>query len=451
MEYPVWHFSGINTGLFIAIVAVLHVFVAQFAVGGGLYLVWMERKAHREKSPELLRWIEGHTRFFLLLTMVFGGLSGVGIWLTISMVNPGATVMLIHNFVFIWAAEWVFFLLEVVSLLIYQYSFPMVLDGRMDPRTHMRIGVVYAVSGYMSLVLINGVVAFMLTPGEGLQSGNLWDGFFNPTYFPSLVLRTGICLVLAGMFALFTANRIASPTIRRMAVRQSGLWVAMPFLLLLAGSAWHFMALPPDRLAAIMRRTADIHPFFVAYGWILPAVFLSGILAFVLAERLRRPLSVVILCVGLILVGSYEWVRETGRRPWTAEGYMYSNGMTLSQETQANEEGIASVSGWLWTLAAHESGKRPLAQAPAEGLSAGALIFSLQCATCHGRGGPRIDIIPRIERLTRAGLDAQLRGSGKRLDYMPPFAGSDDDRNTLVDFLDSLRRQSKNTPSPEAP
>lgn len=48
MELPVWHFVGIGSGLIIGIVSVLHVFVAQFAVGGGIYLVWMERKAYRD-------------------------------------------------------------------------------------------------------------------------------------------------------------------------------------------------------------------------------------------------------------------------------------------------------------------------------------------------------------------------------------------------------------------
>lgn len=158
MELPVWHFVGIGSGLIIGIVSVLHVFVAQFAVGGGIYLVWMERRAYRDGAPEILQWLERHTHFFLLLTMVFGGLSGVGIWFTMSVVNPGATSMLIHNFVFFWAAEWGLFLLEVVSLLAYYYTYPWSRSGRMSPETHMRIGIVYACAGFLSLVLINGII-----------------------------------------------------------------------------------------------------------------------------------------------------------------------------------------------------------------------------------------------------------------------------------------------------
>ena len=91
--------------------------------------------------------------------------------------------MLIHNFVFFWAAEWGLFLLEVVSLLAYYYTYPWSRSGRMSPETHMRIGIVYACAGFLSLVLINGIITFMLTPGQGLATGNVWLGFFNPTYW----------------------------------------------------------------------------------------------------------------------------------------------------------------------------------------------------------------------------------------------------------------------------
>ena len=112
----------------------------------------------------------------------------------------------------------------------------------MSPETHMRIGIVYACAGFLSLVLINGIITFMLTPGQGLATGNVWLGFFNPTYWPSVVVRLGICLILAGMFALFTAPRIASAEARHVAVRVSGLWIILPFFLLLGGSVWYFMA-----------------------------------------------------------------------------------------------------------------------------------------------------------------------------------------------------------------
>lgn len=455
MEYPVWHFTGISSGLLIAVVSVLHVFIAQFAVGGGIHLVWTEYRARRQHMPELLLWLERHTRFFLLVTMVFGALSGVGIWFSISAVNPGATSFLIHNFVFFWAAEWLFFLLEVVSLLAYCSTCRLTREGSMPPETHRRIGLIYAAAGVISLVLINGIITFMLTPGQGPSSGDVWDAFFNPTFLPSLVFRLALSLMLAGMFALFTASRIRDEAVRRLAIRSGAQWIIFPFFLLLAGSAWYFAALPPDRQDAILRCTSDIHPFVKTYGWILPAVFLGGVLAFVKSDHLRRPLTVLILCAGLMLTGSFEWIRETGRRPWIVEGVIYSNGVSVAQAERAGSEGAASVSGWLRAfddMTGAGSDTAPPAQVIRlnGSLTRGALLFAQQCNTCHGLGGPRIDILPLTARLTPEGLAAQLQGQGKHLEYMPPFAGSQADRDALVVYLKQAEASHRPGPIPGA-
>ena len=100
MNYPVWYLPGIGGGLLIALIAVLHVFVSHFAVGGGLYLIYSEKKGIRENSQAILDFTKAHARFFLLLTMVFGSITGVGIWFIIALVNPAATSFLIHTFVF---------------------------------------------------------------------------------------------------------------------------------------------------------------------------------------------------------------------------------------------------------------------------------------------------------------------------------------------------------------
>ena len=437
MEYPFWFIPWLSKGLIIGVISVLHVFVAQFAVGGGIYLAWMERKAHAQGSPELLEWLERHTRFFLLLTMVFGGISGVAIWFSITVASPAATSLLVHNFVFIWAAEWTFFLLEIVSLLIYYYTYARCRRGEFSARLHMKIGWVYAFAGFMSLFLINGIITFMLTPGDSLETRSLGDAFFNPTFWPSLVFRTALCLMLAGMFALFTAARIPSAAVKRAVVRSAGLWIVLPLLVLLASSAWYYFALPPDRQAAMARHTADMYPFVRAYAWVLPLIFLAGVFAFIRAERLRRPMSVVILCTGLVLVGAFEWMRETGRRPWVVPGYMYSNGMRIAEGEQIRRQGIASVSGWAGLLADQKAsdGAR---------VSSGALIFEQQCGSCHGIHGPKLDIVPLLERYSPAGIKAQVAGQGRRLTYMPPFFGSQDDLETIARYLNSIRAQRPN-------
>ncbi len=181
MNYPVWELYFAGGGLLIATIAVVHVYVAHFAVGGGLFLVLTELKGYREDSQNILDYTKKHSKFFLLLTIVFGGITGVGIWLTISLLSPGATSTLIHTFVFGFAAEWVCFTVEIVALFIYFYRF-----GKMDKKTHLTIGWLYFIFAWLSLFFINGIIDFMLTPGNWLKTNSFWDGFFNPTMWPAL-------------------------------------------------------------------------------------------------------------------------------------------------------------------------------------------------------------------------------------------------------------------------
>lgn len=131
MSYPLWEVPLLGGGLLIAVVAVLHVFVSQFAVGGGLFLALSGRQAYRSHNVTWLEYLKRHTRFFLLISAVFGAVSGVGIWFTIGLISPQATSVLIRTFVWGWAIEWCFFLIEIAALLLYYYGW-----NRIDSRTH---------------------------------------------------------------------------------------------------------------------------------------------------------------------------------------------------------------------------------------------------------------------------------------------------------------------------
>ena len=123
MNYPIWEIPYIGGATLIAVISVVHVYIAHLAVGGGLFLWLTDLKGYRENNPEIHNYVRKHTKFFLLLTMVFGGLTGVGIWFIIALVHPSGTSTLIHHFVFGWAIEWVFFVGEITALLIYYYYF----------------------------------------------------------------------------------------------------------------------------------------------------------------------------------------------------------------------------------------------------------------------------------------------------------------------------------------
>ena len=65
-------------------------------------------------------------------------------------------------------------MIEIVAALVYYATW-----DKLDRRTHVKIAWIYAGAAYLSLVIINGIVTFMLTPGQWLATGDFWDGFFN--------------------------------------------------------------------------------------------------------------------------------------------------------------------------------------------------------------------------------------------------------------------------------
>ena len=243
MNYPVWELE-LGGGLLIALVAVTHVFVSHFAVGGGLFLVVSERRAARRGDVAMLAWLRRHTKFFALVTLVFGAITGVGIWFTIGLVHPVATSALIHTFVWGWAIEWVFFFVEIAAALLYLASW-----DRVDRGTHLAIGWIYFASAFGSVFVVNGILSFMLTPGAWLETRAFADGFFNPTFWPSLLVRALGAMAFAGTYVFVTAWKEA-PELRTRLARWAAAWV-VPATALGPVAAWlYFRAAGQDLLAA---------------------------------------------------------------------------------------------------------------------------------------------------------------------------------------------------------
>jgi hypothetical protein len=115
MYYPWWYVPGLTAPMLIAIIAVIHVFVSHYAVGGGILIALENQFAIKTKDGAYRNYWHKHAQFFVLLTVAYGAITGVGIWWTIALTSPLATEKLIRMFVFGWAIEWVFFIVEIVA------------------------------------------------------------------------------------------------------------------------------------------------------------------------------------------------------------------------------------------------------------------------------------------------------------------------------------------------
>lgn len=420
MNYPVWYLPQLGGGLLIAIIAILHVVISHLAVGGGLFLVLTERKAVKTNNSALLEYVRKHTWFFLLLTMVFGGMSGVGIWFIIALVSPAATSSLIHTFVFGWAIEWVFFMGEIVALLIYHYRF-----GKMDHKFHMALGWLYFIFAWLSLFTINGILGFMLTPGKWIETGNFWHGFMNPSFLPSLIFRTSIALIFAGVFGLVTGAWLKDRENRRTVFRLCARWMYIPLLILVFTGIYYTRVISAESFENLFHFNRESTPFITLI--IVSSILLFGLGLFTLVKTSQPvqkigALMLVLICFGWM--AGFEYMREIARKPFVLYGHMYSTGITPDQMERVNKEGFLAQAKWTEIKEVTDDNM----------VEAGAEIFRLQCMACHTIDGYN-GVLNKSDKLTERGVEALLTGMGKVNSYMPPFAGTRDEKRAVAAYI----------------
>ncbi|MGA2889638.1 MAG: cytochrome ubiquinol oxidase subunit I [Terracidiphilus sp.] len=448
MNYPFWNIPILGSGWVIGIIAIFHVMISQFAVGGGLYLPMAERKALRmprgQLRTEWLAQLASHSKFFLVLTAVFGTVSGVGIWFAIGLTHPEATSTLIHNFVFGWAMEWVFFMVELTTIAVYYSTW-----DRIDPKLHLTVGWVYAGASAFTLIIINGILTFMLTPGQtwldvagtGYEASKFWYAFFNPTYWPSLFLRTCVCCSLAGIWALITASRIdgdKQPALKTTMVKWSVRWlvpsfVAMPFLMI-----WYYMMVPASQQALLQLGidTINTGTFSAVTRMALVIIVTSATIvgvAYFLAYR--NPLdfnlshAIAVLLLALVATGAGEYSREMLRKPYVIGRWMYSNGVRVPYVNRINQEGYLAHSNWVWNNSNSS-------------YSRGEAIFRGECGSCHTLDGyrPLKNLLAGRDRTNIASFIIMLHDYKPDSPYrrfMPPMSGTKQDIDDLADFLNA--------------
>jgi len=427
MNYPVWQIEFLGGGFLIAVIAIIHVYIAQFAVGGGLFLVLTEHLAYRRNNQGILDFVRKHTKFFLLLTMAAGALTGVGIWFTISVLNPAATSVLIHTFVFAWGTEWTFFVVEIVSLFIYYYTF-----NKLSKRDHLIIGWIYFGAAWLSLFAINGIIDFMLTPGAWIENNNFWSGLFNPTFWPALFFRTFFSIIIAGLFGFMTASFLKDLELRTTMLRYSAMWLLVPFVLFLVSSWWYRAVLPPHIEVIIFQKMPQLRPFITLFMVCSALVILGGlIMAIRMPMGLSRTMAAVMLIIGLMYFGTFEFLREGGRRPYIIYDYMYSNTILKKDLDLVAETGVLNTAKWI----EHQRVTTANVQA------AGRELFNVLCLSCHSIGGPLNDIRQQVRRSSPEELNLIFATMGRERPYMPPFAGTEFEKQVLIHYLNtSIRR-----------
>lgn len=466
MNFPVWDVPYLGSGLMIALIAIPHVCVSHFAVGGGFFLPLLEMRALKAGRRDWLAVLKKHSRFFMIITGVFGTVSGVAIWFVIGLANPPATTTLIHYWVLGWAMEWCMFVVELTTIIVY-YT----LWDRVSDKVHVRLGWLYAISSWLTLVIINGILTFMLTPTQSwlrqidkgpLDFGLFWHAFFNPTYTPSLIVRTLICISMAGVFALITASRLNGETeldLKRAIVDYARQWLLPAFFLLPFGIIWFLGNVPQPNYDLLFRGIATSGPgMFTAVTRMVLVIIMASVTTVISAYLFtnRRNVAdfspgsaIAIACLAFMAFGATEGVREMLRKPYVITGFMYSNGTHVSEVPALNANGYLTNSVW----ATAEERTRWAAQPESVDLARGELMFKGQCLSCHTMDGYR------SMRKLLAGRDAKSVGNlvkllhdcpkdSPYLAFMPPLVGTAGEVASLEAYLNTLTGVAPTHPAP---
>ncbi len=446
MHYPWWQVPYLTAPMLIAVISVVHVLVSHYAVGGGLFLAVETGHAYRTGNQDYLDYLRRHAKFFILLTVVFGAITGVGIWWTIGLASPLATQTLIRTFVFGWATEWVFFVVEIVSAFIFFYYW-----GKLPPKIHVAIGWIYAVAAWISLVLIAGITAFMLNPGVWAidpKSQNFWTAFFNPQFLPQTAARTGGALLLSSLYvylhaSLFVDDARLRDLIASRSARPAALGAALTVIGVLA---WLYF-LPASALASLGAAAALN---------ILAALFLALIVvifAMLYIGPYRNPgwLSpgfAASLCLfGIAAFSAGEFVREAVRKPFIVYNVVLANQILPEEVREFRRNGYLESGRWTkqfvkerypQTIAADRIDRaRLLELPPKDRVALGEVLFQYHCNDCHAATEGYSGVGPLLRGQSREMVRWRIEHLDSIL-FMPPWCGTSEEAELLTDYLMSI-------------
>jgi cytochrome bd ubiquinol oxidase subunit I len=420
-HYPVNDFGPLMKGMVIGGVGIVHVFVAQFAIGGGMLLWYFERLAQRGKERDARAFIDGYFQVLVLVSFVLGALTGVAIWFTTIQVGARTIGLMLDEFHWLWATEWVCFSVEVVA----GYAFVRC-GHRLGDRARMRLLALYAIAAWLSLFFINGILSWQLTPGSTPGTGRIWAGFFNASFWPSLLYRTCVAMALAALAACIVINTLDLDRERRGALIRRASRFAAPIALMPLLALWYFAVLPADSRSWLLGGSMPMMMFVGIAA--LASVLVGGYAIVALIVKrvyINGATATLLLALAFGATAAGEFVREGARKPYTVRGALYSTSIAPDEVAVLRTTGATADDPYPL---------RDAARYPTEQLRRGAKVERALCDACHTMTGANA-----LVELTRSWTDDQLRLNIAKLQhtksFMPPFAGNADDVEDVVQLV----------------
>jgi cytochrome bd-type quinol oxidase subunit 1 len=426
LDFPIVEVPLIGGRILIAIVGVIHVMISHgCAVGGSVFIVLLERKSINENNPRLNELAYRLARWFFILTTSIGAVTGVGIWFTTNMFAPAGIGSLLRIFFWVWFAEWIVFVTEVALVSIYYLSWK-----RMSQEKHLKVGIAYAVTSFLTMAIIVGVLGFQLTSGDWMDTGLFLDAFFNPTYFPQLFSRMMLASLLGCGFCLFIFACLREfKDVSKEFLRFSGAFLLFASPLYLLATMSYYQSIPERAqkfisVALVTLQFQDYVQYSKAFFFVSAGIlFLSGLILF-LRRRSYGVFAIVPLLLLILATAQFSRVREFARKPYVINKYMYSNGIREAEVPFIAKAGASKYATWAWRGLDRD-----------DETAWGNMLFRQQCSVCHTYTG--INGIFKKQAVLSSEEAALnfIESYQFSHPYMPPFAGTQEEKEALAKFL----------------
>lgn len=451
MDFPVFHLDWLNDRFLIALIAILHVFINHgLAVGFIPYITRLEQQGVQKSDPgEItdLAWddmVYKMMKVAFIITTSLGAMSGVGIWLSVSVVSPSSIASLIRVFYWAWFTEWVVFVTEVVLILIYFLTWKNSNKSLNAKLRHIKFGWFLSVFSWITMAIIVSILSFMMDPGNWNAHHSLVNGFTNSIYLPQLFFRTPAAMLTGGTFGylLVTVFTKRNSQLRVRAVKQSSAWILVWSPLALLGAINYYRAMPSamkENMSTAVG-TLQFAQYYDLLRWVIIAavstVLIIALIGFFKPHKVRFAMVLIPAIMAFGFLGIFERVREFIRKPYVIGGYMYSNLLRVEDYPLYKRDGVLKYAVYTSTPEVTESNK----------LEAGRNVFIITCSRCHTTHGIN-SIVTVFEKLYGTGkpLDekavaAFTQGMHNGRTFMPEFPGNSKELNALALYIKYLQQ-----------
>ncbi|MFO7654908.1 MAG: cytochrome c [Candidatus Krumholzibacteriia bacterium] len=441
MDFPVFHLDFFGNRLLIAVIASVHVLINHMlAVGAMPMITAMEWHGWRRGDQEWDRLAYRLLFIAFVVTTTLGALTGVGIWVSTSLVNPAAIGSLIRIFFWAWFTEWLVFVGEVLLILVYFLTWRS--WGARHKRAHIGVGVVLSAFSWATMAIIVAILGFQMETGVWTVDQSFRTAVLNPLYLPQLAFRTPFAMVTAGLFGLMLTWLLTRrrPELRARAVRFLSVWTLAWTPLWLAGSWLYYQAVPEPMRAnlGVALGTTRYESVYDSLVWLIAAAVGACLLVATWGALAPRRLpGAALLVPGILsiwLLSYFERAREFVRKPDVIEAYMYSNALRDADYPLYREQGLLRHAAYAAVDRVTEDNR----------LLAGQEMFRLACSRCHTTRGVN-GIVEKLATMYGAGawdadtVELYLGGMHNARPFMPPLPGNEEERAALAAYLVALR------------